>query len=87
MARAREIRRDQLRLLRAPIFEPLERAQRSALVRGNTAEAAAIELKLQALRDVTDDPAIEDAQTPEELKAVMPAPLREQILSIRPQRT
>ena len=29
----------------------------------------------QALRDVTDDPAIEAAQTPEELKAAIPAAL------------
>ena len=40
--------------------------------RGDVAEKARIAAKKQALRDVTADPAIEAAQTPEALKAVWP---------------
>jgi hypothetical protein len=70
MAKARAIHRNKLRELRAPLFEPLERAQRTALVSGDTATALAIETKLQTLRNVTADPAIEAASTPEELKSI-----------------
>ena len=76
MPRARDIHRDRLRVLRAPKFEPLERAQRTALVQGNQLEASRLETELQKLRDATADPRIDSAQTPEELKAVMPAVLR-----------
>lgn len=76
MPKARDIHRQRLRRLRDPKFEPLERAQRTALVSGDRAQAAAIETQLQALRDATADPAIEAAQTPDELKAVIPAVLK-----------
>jgi hypothetical protein len=75
MPKARDIHRDRLRLMRAPKFEPLERAQRSSLSRGDTATAAVVEERLQALRDVTDDPAIDLAQTPDELKQAIPPAL------------
>lgn len=76
MTKARETHRERLRELRAPRFEPLERAQRTALVNGDTSQAQQLETNLQALRDVTADPAIDAAQTPDQLKAVIPAPLR-----------
>lgn len=76
MPKARDLHRDKLRGLRSSEFEPLERQQRTALSTGDIAAAQAIEAKLQALRDVTADPAIEAARTPDELKAVLPEPLR-----------
>lgn len=75
MPKARDLHREALRVLRAPKFGPIETAQRSAFSRDDKVQAAALEAQLQALRDVTADPAIEAAQTPEELKAVMPAVL------------
>ena len=72
MPKCREIWRNRLRELRGPKFEPLERAQRTALASGNMVEARRLEVELQKLRDVTADPAIEAAATPEQLKAVMP---------------
>lgn len=76
MPKARDIHRDRLRQIRAPLFEPIERAQRTALVAGDALEARRLESSLQALRDVTADAAIEAARTPEELKAAIPAALR-----------
>lgn len=74
--KCRAIHRDALRKMRAPLFAPLERAQRTALAIGDTAKAKEIEANLQALRDATDDPRIDAANTPEELKAVIPECLR-----------
>ena len=76
MGAARELHKEHLRRLRAPKFEPLERAQRTALVLGDAAKAAVLEGRLQALRDAPADPAIEAAQTPEELKSVLPEALK-----------
>ena len=44
---------------------------------GDVAAKAVIAVKKRALRDVTDDPAIAAATTPEALKAVVPAALLE----------
>jgi len=48
-----------------------------AVEAGDTAKQAEIAAKKQALRDATDDPVITAAQTPEELKAAVPAALQE----------
>jgi hypothetical protein len=79
MARCREIKRHQLRRLRGPQLEALDTQYLRALERGDAAEQAAIAAQKQALRDVTADPAIDAAHTPEELQAVMPAALRETV--------
>lgn len=75
MAKAREIQKNTLRALRAPKLEALDVAYMRALEVGNTAAAAAIVVRKQALRDVTADPAIASARTPAELAAVVPAAL------------
>lgn len=68
MEKCRAIHRDRLRVARAPKLAALDVAQ----LRGQDVEA-----EKTALREVTADPAIEAAKTPEELKAVWPAVLEE----------
>ena len=76
MVKARDIHRDQLRVMRAPLLETLDSEYLRADETGNTAEKQRIAAVKQLLRAVTDDPAIEAAQTPDVLKAVIPAPLK-----------
>lgn len=75
MDKARELKKDQLRVLRKPLLADLDVAYMLADEKGDTAAKSDIAKQKQALRDVTDDPAIEAAATPEELKAAMPAAL------------
>lgn len=70
MPHAREIHRDRLRKARKPLLEALDVQYMRATEKGES--TAEIVSNKQALRDVTADPAIEAAQTPEELKAVWP---------------
>jgi hypothetical protein len=74
MPKARDIWRDKMRAARASLFANLDEQLMQALERGQP--TAAIAARKQALRDVTADPAIEAAQTLEQLKAVWPAILR-----------
>ena len=76
MPAAREIHRDYLRALRAPILAKLDTEYMRADEAGDVAAKARIAAQKQALRDVTADPAIEAAKTPEALAAVLPAALR-----------
>lgn len=76
MLKAREIHKDHLRRLRAPKLAALDTEYMRADEAGNSALKRDIALQKQALRDVTKDPAIAAAQTPDELKAVVPAALR-----------
>lgn len=71
MPKAREIHRDYLREMRKPKLADLDVAYLQVLESG-VPDGTAIVAQKQALRDVTDDPAIEAATTPEELKAVIP---------------
>ena len=73
MAKARDIHRQRLREARAPLFNALDVAFQRAMETG--ADTAEIVAKKQALRDVTADPAIDAAQTTDELKAVWPTVL------------
>ena len=73
MPKAREMRKDKLRILRAPKLAALDIEYNRADEAGNTTLKAEIAAKKKALRDVTIDPAIAAAITPEQLKAVMPA--------------
>lgn len=75
MTKAREIKRDQLRAERKPLLEQLDVEFMRAQEQGDQAKADEIAAKKQALRDVTADPAIDAATTPEELKAVRPGVL------------
>jgi len=72
MQKAKELKRQKLRLLRIPFLKNLDTEYLRADENGDTAEKQRIAQQKQALRDVTSDPAIEAASTPEELKAVMP---------------
>lgn len=76
MPKAREIHRNRLRDMRAPKLAQLDVDYQRADERGDAAEKQSIAQRKQALRDVTADPAIDAAATPEELKAVLPAALR-----------
>lgn len=76
MEKCRAIHRDRLRILRAPKLAALDVEYQRADERGDLVAKAAIAAEKQELRDVTSDPAIDAARTPEELKAVMPEPLR-----------
>lgn len=72
MPKARELHRDRLRVLRAPKLAELDMQYLRADETKDETEKARIATEKQALRDVTADPAIEAATTPEELKAVIP---------------
>ena len=76
MPLAREIHREYLRALRAPKLAALDTEYMRADEAGDAAAKARIAAQKQALRDVTADPAIEAAKTPEALAAVLPAALR-----------
>jgi hypothetical protein len=76
MPKAREIHRERLRRMRAPLLAALDVEYDKADERGDLLAKQEIAAKKQALRDVTADPAIEAARTPAELKAVIPEALR-----------
>ena len=71
MTKAREIHRTKLRELRKPKMEALDVAYMRADEIGDTAEKQRIAVQKQALRNVTADPAIEIAKTPEDLKVIL----------------
>jgi hypothetical protein len=70
MAVAREIHRDNLRAERGPRLDSLDTAWFRAAETADADAQAQIAADKQALRDVTADPRIEAAQTPDELKAL-----------------
>lgn len=73
MERARDIWREKIRIARKPELEKLDVEFLKAIEMGvSTAEIVA---KKELLRNATQDPAIENAKTPEELKQVHPAGL------------
>lgn len=72
MPKAVEIQKDRLRALRAPKLSALDVDYMRALEAGDTAAQASIAQQKRALRDVTADPIITKAKTPEELKAAIP---------------
>jgi len=76
MTKARDIHRHGLRRMRVPKLAALDVEYMRADETGDTAEKQRLAALKQALRDATADPRIEAAQTPEQLKAVMPEALR-----------
>jgi hypothetical protein len=76
MEKAKEIHRQRLRELRKPILEALDVEFMRALEKGDVAAQASLAAKKQALRDVTADPSIANASTPEELKVAVPSVLQ-----------
>lgn len=75
MPKAREIHKNRLREMRAPLLAALDTQYMRADEAGDVATKAAVAAKKQALRDVTAVPAIDAATTPEELKTVIPSVL------------
>lgn len=75
MPKARDIHRDRLRALRAPLFAGLDIEYQRADEAGDKVAKSEIAAKKKALRDVTVDPAIEAAKTPDELISVIPLSL------------
>lgn len=76
MTKAREIKKDMIRADRAPLLAALDVEYMRAVETGDTVKQAEIAAKKQALRDATKDPAITAAQTPDQLKAVVPEALQ-----------
>jgi hypothetical protein len=76
MPKAREIHKQHLRELRAPLLAAADIEYMLALEAGVIAQQRAVALRKQALRDVTAHPAIAAAKTPDELKAAIPDVLR-----------
>lgn len=70
MDKARGIWRDALREQRAPLLASLDAAYMKADEVGDAREKARVAAQKQRLRDATQDPRIDAATTPEELKLV-----------------
>lgn len=77
MVKARGIHKNRLRDIRVPKMQILDVEYLRADERGDLVEKQRIALRKQILRDVTSDPAIEAASTPEQLKTVIPIALKE----------
>lgn len=75
MDKAREIWRNKIRLARKPLLEELDTAYIRADEVGDTLAIDGIVSQKQELRDAPNDPAIEEAKNPEELKAIWPSSL------------
>jgi len=71
LPKCREILKDKLRADRVPKLAALDMAYMRADEMGDTAEKRSIAAQKQVLRDVTSNPAIEAAQTPEALKLLL----------------
>lgn len=77
MAKARNIWRDKIRAARAPLLADLDAEYMRALEAKNEVLQSVAASKKQALRDLPQDPRIESAQTPEELRSVWVEELNE----------
>ena len=72
MPAAREIHRDRIRARRAPLLSALDVEYQRADEGGDQERKRQVAQRKQRLRDATQDPRIEAAQTPEELLAIDP---------------
>lgn len=79
MPKARKVHRERMRVAREPKLAALDIDYVRADERDDRVEKQRIANQKQALRDVTKDPAIDSARTPEELKDVWPAVLEESL--------
>lgn len=75
MPKARDHWRNRMRAARAPLLAALDVEYQRADEEGDVAKKQDVARRKKALRDVTVDPAIEAAKTPDALKAVWPAVL------------
>lgn len=73
MEKARAIQRDRIRAVRDPMLVALDADYDKADEQVDTNGKKAVAARKQALRDAPQDPAINAAQTPDELKAAWPA--------------
>ena len=81
--KAREIHKEAMRVARAPLLDALDIEYQRADEDADQDKKRNIALQKAALRDVTTDPGIDAAQTPEELKAVWPGILGENKVATR----
>lgn len=72
MPTCREIHKNRIRKARAPLLLQLDVEYQRAIEENNTKYRNEVVKKKRQLRDVTDDPRIDAAQSPDELKAVWP---------------
>lgn len=72
MKKARAIHRDRMRFARRPRLVELDDAERAATRDGNARRLEEINRTKQPLLDATSDPAIDAAETPEQLKEIWP---------------
>ena len=70
IAKAKEIHKNNLRALRAPVLNDLDVAYMRADEAGNEKLKAEISSKKQTLRDITKHPDFAKARTPEQIKAI-----------------
>lgn len=76
MPKARELHIERLRALREPLLAASDIEFIRAIEANDRDKQIEVAARKQALRDVTADPSISAARTPEELKAAIPAVLR-----------
>lgn len=70
MPKCREIHRERLRAARVPLLAKLDVDFLRAVESGDTQKQTDIAAEKQVLRDITVNPAIDSAKTPEELKVL-----------------
>lgn len=70
MPKARDIQRERIRALRAPLLAGLDAEYQRADEAEDKAAKRAVALRKQALRDAPSDPRIDSADTIEQLKAI-----------------
>ena len=70
MTKAREIKRERIRVERKPLLENLDAEFMRALENSDKAKQAEIVARKQKLRDAPADPRIEKAKTVDDLKAI-----------------
>ena len=68
--KAKEVKKDQLRMERAPILNQLDIEFMRAVEQGDTVKAQEISQKKQVLRDCTNSEELSNAQTVEQLKQI-----------------
>lgn len=76
MPKARELHREKLRKLRKPVLEMWDREYLKADETGDTNRKAAVAQIKERLRNCTNDPRIDSAQTPDVLMSIIPEELK-----------
>jgi hypothetical protein len=76
MVKAVEIHKNKLRELRAPKLSELDIEYMKAVESGNSGLMQSIATQKQALRDVTSDPSLTSAKSPDDLKKIIPEILK-----------